>query len=73
MKSIERRYKNIVKENRSWSSYMCFAEAIKKQGFNEQIISRWFKKLVNKNDYAKNEKKQILSFCLKLSNPLRRT
>ena len=66
MKSIARRFSSIAKENRSWSSYMCFAETVKKQGLSEQIIRSWFNKLVNKGDYEKKDKKHILSFLGKL-------
>jgi hypothetical protein len=61
MKSIERRFNNIVEKCPYWSSYICFAEAIKRQGFSRQTIHRWFNKLVDKNDYVKNEKKAILA------------
>ncbi|MEK7537258.1 MAG: hypothetical protein AAB584_02335 [Patescibacteria group bacterium] len=61
MKSIERRFKNITEKNPYWSSYTCFFEAIKGQGFGKQAIHRWFNKLVDKDDYAKNEKKGVLA------------
>ncbi len=60
MKSIERRFNNITKKNPSWSSYICFAEATKEQNFSKQAIHRWFNKLVDKDDYARNEKRAIL-------------
>jgi hypothetical protein len=67
MKSLERRFNNITEKNPKWSSYICFTEAIKEQNFGEQIIHRWFNKLVDKNDYAKNEKKAVLRFLVGLS------
>lgn len=73
MKSLERRFNNIAEKNQNWSSYICFAEAIKEKGFSEQIIQRWFNKLVEKEDYAKNEKKAIVRFLVNLSNPVRTT
>lgn len=69
MKSIERRYKNIEVKNPFWCSFICFAEAVKNQHFNRQAISRWFSKLVEKDDYAKSDKKQILNHLENLSNP----
>ncbi len=73
MKSLERRFNNITEKNPNWSSYICFAEAIKGQDFNEQAIRRWFNKLVEKDDYAKNEKKAVLGFLIDLSKPVRTT
>lgn len=60
MRSIERRFNKISKQNPCWSSFVCFGEAIKKQNFSKQAIHRWFQKLVEKDDYAKETKKAIL-------------
>ena len=68
MKSIERRYKNIEVKNPFWSSYICFAEAIKCQKFTKPMISLWFSKLVEKDDYSKSDKNQLLKQLENLSN-----
>ena len=73
MKSLERRFRNIAEKNPSLSSYVCFAKTIKGQGFNKQTIHRWFQKLVNKDDYAKKEKRAVLAHLDNLSNLLRTT
>lgn len=73
MKSLERRFNNIAEKNPNWSSYICFAEAIRGQDFSEQVVRRWFNKLVDKSDYAKNEKKVVLNFLIGLSNSVRTT
>ena len=73
MKSLERKFNNIAEKNPNKSSYICFAEAIKGQNFSKQTIHRWFQKLVDKNDYAKSEKKEILAQLEKISNPVRTT
>jgi len=67
MKSIERKYNKIAEKNPCWSSYVCFAEAIKNRKFGKQTINRWFNKLVEKDDYEKEEKKEILSHLHELS------
>ncbi|MGI6347618.1 MAG: hypothetical protein ACOXZ1_00235 [Patescibacteria group bacterium] len=67
MKSIQRRFKNIQEKNPYWSSMTCFNEAIKEQGFSKKNIYYWFSRLVDKKDYSKSDKKEILSFLLKLS------
>jgi hypothetical protein len=72
MKSLQRRFVNISETNQQWSSYYCFYEAIKDQEFSKEIIQRWFQKLVNKDDYARNEKRNIVAYLIGLSNPLRR-
>lgn len=69
MKSIKRRYKNIEARKYFWSSFVCFAEAVKGQYFGMQAISRWFGKLVEKDDFARCDKKQILKHLEDLSNP----
>ena len=68
MRSIKRRFNKIVKRNYFWSSYLCFAEAIKFQQFSKEIIYYWFNRLVEKSDYAKNEKREILKHLCSLSN-----
>ena len=67
MRSLERRFRKIQKKNLYWSSYYCFAEAVKEQNFSRQAIHRWFYKLIDENDYFKDEVKQLLSQLRKLS------
>ncbi len=69
MKSIQRRFDDISNKNPYWSSYICFAEAIKQQKFNKESIQIWFNKLVNKDDYDKKDKKTLLDQLYILSNP----
>jgi len=73
MRSIQKRFNNITNKNPNWSSYICFAEAIKEQRFSKQTIHRWFQKLVDKDDYVNNEKKEILTHLENLTNTLRTT
>ena len=73
MKSLERRFNNIKEKNPNWSSYLCFSSAIKGQSFNKQTIHRWFQKLVDKDDYARSEKRVILAHLDNLSNTVRAT
>lgn len=71
MKSLERRFNNVAEKNPNWSSHTCFAEAVKGQSFTKQVISRWFNKLIEKDDYAKKDKRAVLGFLVGLSNPVR--
>ncbi len=50
------------------SSYVCFAKAVEKQKFAKRIINKWFSKLVQKDDYLKSEKKELLKNLEELSN-----
>ncbi len=69
MKSMQRRFDCISNKNPHWSSYICFAEAIKQQKFNKESIQIWFNKLVDKDDYDKKDKKTLLDQLYDLSNP----
>ena len=60
MKSIERRFNQISKENPNWSSLICFSEAVREGGFSSNMIRRWFYKLVSKDDYQQCDKKLII-------------
>lgn len=73
MKSLERRFNNIAEKNPHWSSYICFAEAVKGQRFSRQITHHWFNRLVDKNDYARDEKRGVLAHLDNLSNDVRTT
>lgn len=67
MRSLERRFANIARLNPYWSSYICFAEAVKGQRFSKKIIANYFNKLVEKDDYGKEDKKHITKHLLALS------
>ena len=68
MKSLERRFNNIKTRNPYWSDYICFAEAVKGQKFTRDILMRWFNKLVDKDDYAKRDKRKIITNLRALTN-----
>ena len=68
MRSLERRFNNLQKYNPCWSSYICFAEAVKGQNFSARIIRFYFNELVEKDDYDKKEKKEIIRHLVWLSN-----
>ena len=60
MKSLEARFKREEKKNPLWSSYIQFAEAIRDQKFTERTVTHWFNELVDKEDYRKADKQEIL-------------
>ncbi|MFA7170181.1 MAG: hypothetical protein WC178_05025 [Candidatus Paceibacterota bacterium] len=69
MKSLERNFIKITERNPPWSSYICFAVAVTKRKFQRSVISRWFYKLVEKDDYERKDKKGLLAHLHDLSNP----
>ena len=68
MKSLEARFSTVFEKNPYWSSFICFSEAIKKQKFTKPIINRWFRKLVDKDDYQRSDKNKILQQLYDYSN-----
>ena len=73
MRSLEARFNRISEKNPFWSTHTCFAEAIKGQNFSRDIIHRWFQKLVDKDDYAKKEKRAVLAHLENLTKHVRTT
>jgi len=67
MKSLERRFRNIADRHYSWSTYTCFAAAVKGQNFTHPIILYWFNKLVDKDDYDHKDKKELMAHIEKLN------
>jgi len=67
MKSLQRRFNNISKQNPCWSSWICLAEAVEDQNFSERTISKYFNALVEKDDYDKRDKKGLIKNLLSLS------
>ena len=70
MKSIARRFKKINEKNPYWSDNTCFAVAIIGQNFSPKTIRLGLNKLVDKNDYDKNDKKEIRAFLKRLTKQL---
>jgi hypothetical protein len=67
MKSVERVFNRIVKNNPCLSEMVGFSQAVIGRNFSKQTISRYFNKLVNKNDYDKKDKKEIVRQLCELS------
>jgi len=63
MKSLRRRFERIQSKHPEWSSIICFNAATRGQGFSKKTMYRWFNKLVDPDDYAPDEKKQLVLFA----------
>jgi len=69
MRSLEKRFHNISEKNPYWSSCTCFIRAVIGQRFSKQTIHRWFNKLVDKDDYAHEDKRALLAQIEKITKP----
>ncbi len=67
MRSLKRVFEKMKRENPNWSDYICFSYAILGKTFSKRIVSRYFNKLVDKGDYLKEEKKEVLERLFWLS------
>jgi hypothetical protein len=67
MRSLKRIFNKIRMENPFWSDYTCFAEAVHGKGFSRKTIIRSFNSLVDKEDYTRSEKKEIIEHLVGLS------
>ncbi len=68
MRSIERRFKMMERKYPNLSDYIHLLRAITHQRFSEKSISRAFSKLVSKDSYSPDIKRDILKHLTKFSN-----
>ena len=68
MRSIKARFQNEQKEG--VSTYIAFLRAVKEQGFSRDNIARNFLRFVDKNDYKRNQKNNLVDQLYKLSKTL---
>lgn len=66
MKSVKARFNRFANKrgNQDRTTLSIFTEAISGQNFSERTIRIWFQVLVDKSEYAKNEKKAIIADLL---------
>lgn len=54
--------------NPCWSSLVCFHEVIKnRKTLHPRLIKKWFNKLVDKDDCAPEDKKEVMNYALRLA------
>lgn len=73
MKSINRKFKNIKEKHPEWGSYIVLAETVYRSNFSKDRLARAFNALVDKEEYLKEEKKELLAYLYELNKPLNRT
>lgn len=64
MRSIKIPFDKLIKDNPCWSSYTCFTKQISKGNYSKDTISRWFYKLVDREDYLASEGRKILKYLV---------
>lgn len=70
MRSIKRRFNYVQKKNPYWSTFTCFANTVRGKNFSKDRIKRFFNILVDKADYEKNEKSQIMKYLYESTKDL---
>lgn len=73
MRSIERKFQTIAKKNPNWSSWTVFAQTVKECELTPSSMSRYFTKLVEKSDYQKSDRNDLVQFLGTSKNMLRTT
>ena len=62
-------YTETKRLNPYWSDHTCFAETISKRSqLHPRLIRKWFNKLVDENEYAKEDKGEILQYLIALAH-----
>lgn len=67
MRSLKRVFEKLKRENPNWSDYICFSHTISGKGFSKKVVSGYFNKLVDKDDYSRGERKEVLERLFWLS------
>ena len=69
MKSLEARFTEIDQDPKhdGHASLIKFYYAVKGGHFTKKVISKWFNKLVERGDYDKKDKLDLLEYALKVT------
>ena len=61
---LKERFNEEAEKHPRWSSYAIFAEVIRKHKYPAREVKREFSRLVDKSDYSRHDKKDILQYLL---------
>lgn len=61
MERLEKALNDLYARNESWSSATCFASLVLSRVMSPKTIKAWFKKLVDKDDYAEEDMDEIIA------------
>ena len=67
MKSLSRRFQIFENKNPLYSSWTNFCLSIEKQNFSNQILKKWFSKLVPTDDLSDCSKNELLQHASHLN------
>lgn len=67
MRSIERRFEIYKRKNPDLGDFTILMRTVKGQNYSKETISRWFKKLVEKDEYSPSDKRHLMGELLKLT------
>ncbi len=67
MYDIKSRYEKIATKYPFYSTYTVFAETIRNTNLTEASVRRYFHRLVDKDDYAKNERPAVLRYLVTIA------
>lgn len=67
MKSIEYNFEKIRNKNPYLSDYICLTKVIESRDFKRRAISGALRNLVDKDDYSKDERNELLDNLVELS------
>ncbi len=68
MKSLQYNFKKAQKGNPFLSTLIQFSIAVRHQNYTSKKIVEWFNRLVDKNDYTSSNKKEVIQYCVQLSD-----
>ena len=68
MPTIRTEFLKISKREPNLGSYIIFARVIKYRKLARRNIIKWFDRLVDKDDYAQNEKRELIDHLETLTN-----
>lgn len=68
MKSVERRFIVAQTKYPELNSLTHYVITVKNQKFNKETITRWFKKLVKKEDWVTMNKRKLTKYLMELTS-----
>ena len=58
-------FDTIQDKNPGLSTLICFSKAIAKRKYEPEYVTKWFKKLVDKEDYEHRDREEVLTWLQK--------
>lgn len=66
MKSIQIRFNKLVEKYPHRGLYSCLTLLVNRKGLGRQAITKLFDELIDKEDFARNERGELIDYLLKL-------